>query len=421
MKISIDTGNSTPTNSGDGNTPKTFAIITAIAVAGYGAKKGIDCVANWIKKRQQVKAAKAIIDYRNSQKGDASSTPDPEKVFVPEEESLGDMITKPSAPLEPIIPGLLYYNTITVLAGATGVGKSSLALQIGVDCAGGTASLLTDELVAPEKFIVYYYDGELKYEDFKRRFPEGHQYPSLFRRLQGRGFKTTGQLVNDIKTQRIPRILEAQKNAIFIIDNLKSCTDLTLHSNEVRDFYDDLAAIQDETSKKGCFISFIVVDHVNKSASYPLSNTQLSGSATVSDLADNAIIIAETRFGEGTRMMCVLKNRKELKLGQVYILKSVATPYLHFEFDKFMQEDDARPLTPREQQREKRASNSGTDDSSSEMSKKEIVISLARAGKTKAEIERETGISRPTIIKYWPEDVPSKPDRPKKSEDTDKS
>ena len=413
MKISVDT-ESTPNSSG-GSAPKTVAIITAIAVAVYGAKRGIDCVTNWIKNRQKVKAAKKIIDYRNNHKGDASSAPEPETVFVPEEESLGEMIKKTSAPLEPIIPGLLYYNTITVLAGATGVGKSSVALQIGVDCAGGTASLLTDELVSPERFIVYYYDGELKYEDFKRRFPEGHNYPSLFRRLQGRGFKTTEQLVNDIKNQRIPRILEAQKNAIIIIDNLKSCTDLTLHSSQVRDFYDDLAAIQEETSKKGCFISFIVVDHVNKSATYPLSNTQLSGSATVSDLADNAIIIAETRFGEDTRMMCVLKNRKELKLGQVYILKSVATPFLHFEFDKFMQEDEARPLTPREQQREKKTSNSGTDVSSSEISKEEKVIYLARAGKTKAEIERETGISRPTINKYWPEDVPSKPNRPEKS------
>ena len=114
MKISVDTGNSTPTSSGENNAPKTFAIITAIAVAGYGAKKGIDCIANWIKNRQKVKAAKEIIDYRNSHKGDASTAPEPEKVFVPEEEGIGEMITKPSAPLEPIIPGLLYYNTITV-------------------------------------------------------------------------------------------------------------------------------------------------------------------------------------------------------------------------------------------------------------------------------------------------------------------
>lgn len=350
----------------------------------------IEIVKHWIKKR---------IDrhFRNKDKRNSNSE---EKGEIQDIRGVLGNSDRQEQP--PIVPGLIQEKEFVCIFGKEKVGKSFLGIQISRDAEkGGRSSLFPESECSIPKSSVYYYASEGRRDNIGKRFPEGYfdSHPN-FKLLISDGQNCNDVICHFRKTLK-KQILPDSHN-LWVIDNLTSLVGNKTRSGIADSFIDDIDGLMGKADKKGAVLTVILFAHSNAAGDKPLASEYLMQRAT------NTIQYAKDPKDDTKRTLSIISAGKYYE-NEVYVFKSIqdAKDRVHYEVIKAEEEQEhtSKPDNPEEKEKEKNA-------------KEIIIIKMALAGKTKMEIHIETGISRPTIDKYWPKDIPTRQSEPpKKSEE----
>lgn len=228
-----------------------------------------------------------------------------------------------------LVHHILVEHETTILFGDTGLGKSTLAMQMALD-------------VADMGERVLYVNFELSQKQLAKRFPDRVIPPTLF--IASIDYT----LMHDVTDQSLI-LEEIEKTAaecatsVIIIDNL---TNLCINSKEGGEAGNvmlrliSLRMIHDWT--------MLILAHVPKrKPGDPLSLNDLAGSKILSNFADNVIGLNKSKLGKDKRYIIQLKYRSmpiELDFRNVQELTLAKTDgYLHFDFGDYGEERSHLP------------------------------------------------------------------------------
>ncbi len=224
--------------------------------------------------------------------------------------------------------GLFFENENTVLFASTNVGKSILAVQIGVDIAQ------TD--------MVCYIDLELSKKQFQLRYTntdtgEVYVLPPNFHRAEINQEKIGG---GDLEQEIIDSIEEEAINGtkFFIIDNITFLCHDAEKSKEASEFMMKLIRL-----KKKYGLTTIVIAHTPKRhGDEPITHNDLAGSAKLISFFDAGIALARSGKDEQLRYLKQVKVRSGEYLydsDNVMVLDLIKSDaFLHFEVREYATE-----------------------------------------------------------------------------------
>lgn len=216
-----------------------------------------------------------------------------------------------------LVKYVLVEKETTILFGDTGLGKTTLAMQYGID-------------IAESGTHVLYVNFELSQQQLAKKFPN-KELPGNF------DIATIDYtLMHDVTDQglilaEIEATALRQEAKVIIIDNL---TNLCINSKEGSEAGTimlkllSLRMVHDWT--------MLILAHVPKrKASDPLTINDLAGSKILSNLADNVVGLNKSKLGQQDRYLIQLKYRSlPIELNEKNVLHlqlGMTDGYLHFE------------------------------------------------------------------------------------------
>ncbi len=305
-----------------------------IGVLIYLGKRVVNFVLDWAGKKVLYK--KTIHDNHETEKP-AESAP---------AETLNDALIKSTSKQGmSLIANLLFKGDTCLICGAPNTGKSILAMQIGLDIAGGKKSMIVpnndNQVIEPQP--VYYYDGEMRDSDIRNRFGENMcKYPNSFLRVKGGEINDLEQLYKDV-SQRILKE-HPHEDCTVVFDNI-ACFNKKKRVDAVSNFLLSINKLKAKYEKRGCNLTVLIVMHTAKEYNKykPLELNDLSGAAEFGRFANSAIALTESRFGNDRKVLKILKYKFGSIPNEVSINRIVSHPYLHFEYESSMSEEAALP------------------------------------------------------------------------------
>lgn len=289
--------------------------IGGAALLVYAAKYGVDELREyfkgWEKKREKKK-----------------------NTVSPSIQPLTTCISASSGPKPALIPNLLYQGGTLILGGRTGIGKSLLLGQFGVEIARGSGEFIpptADGSFTPRHVIII--DGEMEDDDYVARFPDPSSIPGNITRVSNCDFETAEDLTEYIKGLVSGLVSET----VIIIDNLVSLIKNPTGS-DIFDMYRNLRKIQHGASIP---ISYIVADHLAKvPEGMSVDESFFAGSANITRFASSIAILDKSARGCDYRFMKVLKERKKGVPAEVIELEYSEDEYKHYNFFGTAQEEE---------------------------------------------------------------------------------
>jgi RecA-family ATPase len=284
--------------------------------------------------------------FRNNKTDQTNQTSEKSDKLAPSE-TLNDTINgNTSTEKINVIPNILYKGDTCLIIGAPSSGKSMLTMQIGLDIAGGQYSKIVPNhdthKIKPQK--VYYYDGEMRNTDIINRFGRNHdKYPNTFLRIKGGELDSLGKLFNDVH-QRIGQ-KQQYEDCTIILDNI-ACFNRKKSTKDVNSFFLSINKLKADYEKNGYNLTVIIVIHTAKEYKKykPLELNDISGAAEFIRFANSAIALTDSKFGNNIRILKTLKCKFGCIPDKVSICKITPDPYLHFEYERSMPEEDALPI-----------------------------------------------------------------------------
>lgn len=229
-----------------------------------------------------------------------------------------------------LIPHVLVEHETTILFGDTGLGKSTLSMQMAI------------EIAATGKKVLYV-NFELSQQQFSKKYPAKEISESLY--IANIDYT----LMHDVTDQSLilaeieTKALEYEADVI-IIDNL---TNLCINSKEGGEAGNVMLRLIGLRMTHNW--TMLILAHVPKrKAGDPLSLNDLAGSKILSNLADNVVGLNKSKLGKEKRYLIQLKYRSmpiELDYKNVQELTlQMSEGYLHFEYGGY---DEERMHLPR--------------------------------------------------------------------------
>lgn len=381
---------------------KFFGTAGAIGLLVYGGVKLINLFFGKKENRDKGAAQASQPSFQTQGPVLESTTP---KSEPPKAETLNETIQKSQAQAEDgLLTNIISAGDICFLCGPTGVGKSTLAMQIAIKIASGKVSTLLPDDSPCEPQHVIYYDGENSDDVMKKRYGQSKEpYPDDLKRIINCRFESTEKLLDDFEY----RIFNCGKPTTVIVDNMFSLFN-SMTGPEAKDFLNRIQSIQNRSTNK---VTFIIVNHTTKEfkENSPLLIKHIDGSSSFTNLATSILGIAPSRFPEQV-MLKVIKSRNHANDKSVLIEKLNDEDYLHFEYVKTMTESEALPVkakgTP-EPKTEKKAqaeetpfgihNPNGTKRITPEI--EDQIKRLAKNGMNQGEIAKKVGFSRKSVNK----------------------
>ena len=283
---------------------------------------------------------------------------EPAKSFI-SIDSFGKYIEEGKLMDEPkeLIPHILVEHETTILFGDTGLGKSTLAMQIACEVAAQTYEVVEQTFEATEntedtfdnachesrRKRVLYVNFELSQQQWAKRFPKKKFPENLF--IANINYS----LMRDVTDQshildEIQRIAVENEIEVVIIDNL---TNLCINSKEGGEAGNIM--LQLISLRMTHNWTMLILAHVPKRKPCdPLSLNDLAGSKILSNLADNVIGLNKSKKDKNARYIIQLKYRSfpiELDYKNVQELRlTMSDDWLHFEYGDY---DEERSHLPR--------------------------------------------------------------------------
>ena len=195
--------------------------------------------------------------------------------------------------------GEIYAGDFCLITGATGIGKSIVAMQIAIDMAAMRPSSLFPYLpICTLPHDVYIYDAEQRLTQLQNRYFGNAKavFPSNITRFP----KDDKAVTNlDIVYNTMEKTVnEATKSVTWILDNL---TFLMEHNSgaQVSEFLDKMKCLRNQMQDKGLYFTLIVVTHTNdrynKENTNPIKEANIYGSSFLADFVETIICIHRSR------------------------------------------------------------------------------------------------------------------------------
>lgn len=229
-----------------------------------------------------------------------------------------------------LIQHVVVENETTILFGDTGLGKSTLAMQMSIT-------------MAEEGKKILYVNFELSKRQFAKKYPEIHIPENLF--IANIDYAK----MHDVTDQsmilaEIEAVALHNDVDVVVIDNL---TNLCINSKDGKEAGNVM--LQLISLRMTHNWTMLILAHVPKrKASDPLTLNDLAGSKMLSNLADNVVGLNKSKLGTNKRYIIQLKYRSmpiELDYKNVQELTmTMSDGYLHFEYGDF---DEERTHLPR--------------------------------------------------------------------------
>lgn len=223
-----------------------------------------------------------------------------------------------------LIPHVIVEHETTILFGDTGLGKSTLSMQMAI------------EIAATGKKVLYV-NFELSQQQFSKKYPEKEIPATLY--IANIDYT----LMHDVTDQsmilaEIEKLAMEYETSIIIIDNL---TNLCINAKEGSEAGNVMLRLISLRMTHDW--TMLILAHVPKrKAGDPLSLNDLAGSKILSNLADNVVGLNKSKLGKEKRYIIQLKYRSmpiELDYKNVQELTiSMSDGYLHFEYGGFAEE-----------------------------------------------------------------------------------
>lgn len=229
-----------------------------------------------------------------------------------------------------LVPHIITEHELTILFGDTGLGKSTLCMQLAIKVAEGGKKVL-------------YFNFELSQLQVSKRFP-GKDIPDTMLIADIDYSKMHDVTDQSMILEEIERLaLEYGADVIFI-DNL---TNLCVNSKDGGEAGNIMLKLN--SLRLTHHWTMVVLAHVPKrKAGDPLSLNDLAGSKILSNLADNVIGLNKSKLDKDKRYIIQLKYRsKPIELDYKHVQELTMTTsdgYLHFEFGGY---DEERVHLPR--------------------------------------------------------------------------
>lgn len=220
----------------------------------------------------------------------------------------------------------IYEGDRVVIVSGAGVGKSILAMQLGLGIGSGKpCDVFPDECdTAPQRVLLI--DAEQEEEDMFLRYGNlAGKIPSNITRISDCPFNTPEDVVTSINKE----VATWNENGTVIIDNITSLFSLQ-SAEKIRGFYSSLRNTQNKFNERGFKLTYIILCHETKSAT-KLTLKTIMGSGNIGNFATSVFALGYSSLGDDMRFLKALKARRAPKFGNVYLLKLVEEPYLHFE------------------------------------------------------------------------------------------
>ncbi len=274
---------------------------------------------------------------------------------------------------------LWYENEVCILFADTNLGKSILAVQMGIEIA--------------EKFKIVYFDFELSDKQFENRYSVNYvnhfKLPDNFLRAEinpeQADYESAGFLtLEDYLNNSIDKVINETGAKVLIIDNLTYLRCETEKSKDALPLMKHLKALK---NKYG--LSILCLAHTPKrDLSKPISRNDLAGSKMLMNFCDSAFSIGESTQDKNLRYLKQIKARNtEIQFdAENVVVYQIVKPYnyLHFDFIGYATErEHLKQITQQDK------------ESTVEMAKE-----LSKQGKSQRQISGEMGISLGAVNKY---------------------
>lgn len=223
-----------------------------------------------------------------------------------------------------LIPHVVVEHETTILFGGTGLGKSTLSMQMAIEMAAAGKKVL-------------YVNFELSQKQFSKKYPEKEIPETLY--IANIDYT----LMHDVTDQsfilaEIEKLALQCEAKVIIIDNL---TNLCINAKEGSEAGNVMLRLI--SLRMTHEWTMVILAHTPKrKASDPLSLNDLAGSKILSNLADNVIGLNLSKKGKDKRYLIQLKYRSmpielDYKNVQELTLK-MSDGYLHFEYGGYEEE-----------------------------------------------------------------------------------
>ena len=276
---------------------------------------------------------------------------------------------------EPLYKGLWYERELCCLFSYTNVGKSVLAMQIGIELSeSGRPVLLADFEMSWKGVQGRLSDSNGKLRDISRKFYRAEIDP---RNYNPDTFES--DIIDSIKTK-----CQELHTDILIIDNLSWLCNNVEKGNAAGAFMQKMLMLRDELR-----ISILVVAHTPKRSEFsPLTGNDLAGSMRILNFCDSAFAIGKSSQGDDIRYVKQIKTRQgRLMYGADNVITCRLTKdggWLHFE----------ETGTSREKDHLKEW------NETERVNLKQQCENLVKEGLSQSEIARKLGISQATVSRY---------------------
>ena len=218
---------------------------------------------------------------------------------------------------------------VTVIAGDTNAGKSSVTYQMGLDAASGKNTLGFPAPTKPVVDEVVYIDTELSITQLGQRFG-GITISDRMKYIDATAWDLE-RILSEIET--IAKEWN-KKKVLFILDSITVAATGSITAKVAKELMKRLKLICGRYN-----VTVITLMHTRKrDKSKPIEMQDLAGSAKLTDLADNVLAMAKCNATEV--YVKVLKSRSNAIPDKVRYFKIRSDGYLHLEFIRECEEED---------------------------------------------------------------------------------
>jgi KaiC/GvpD/RAD55 family RecA-like ATPase len=233
-------------------------------------------------------------------------------------------------PMKEIFGSLLFESEVCVLAGDTGKGKTTLAMQIAIGASGGE-NILEQQNTTGRALTTLYYSFEMKIQQLKRRLGQGNiKFPD---KLLCPDIKDVLGKDGTFNIQKIRQDVIDRNVDFVILDNitaiaLKGTTD----QNEALRIMKGISEINLELGT-----TFLVVAHTPKIyIPHPLTVNDIAGSKLIANFIDSAIMLGESSKDAARRYIKQVKCRSDQELSGVLVIDIIyEEDFLSFKFVEY--------------------------------------------------------------------------------------
>lgn len=278
-----------------------------------------------------------------------------------------------------LFPHIVVEHETTILFGDTGLGKSTLAMQMALE-------------IAQNGHRVLYVNFELSQQQFAKKYP-GKEIPESLLIAN-----INYSLMHDVTDQscilgEIEKIASEHDATYIVIDNL---TNLCINSKEGGEAGNVMLKLISLRMTHNW--TMLILAHVPKrKATDPLSLNDLAGSKIISNLADNVVGLNRSKVAKEKRYITQLKYRSfpiELDYKNVQELTlTMSEGYLHFEFGGYDEERVHLPRS-RDEKAELEADIVKELKAYNGLSYRDIAEKLGTSASNVSRIAKEHGLSR---------------------------